>query len=72
MEQLTSFINKIKSKDKKIRYKALDEIMKLSRSRKIKQKTEILKILNEKSFSEEWEVKKSDKVFLSIMTSENE
>ena len=55
MEQLTSIINRIKRKDKKTRYKALDEIMKLSRSNKRKQKAELLKILNEKSFSDNWE-----------------
>ena len=55
MEYAVNIINRIKSKDKKTRYKALDEIMKLSRSRKRKQKAELLKILNEKSFSTEWE-----------------
>ena len=55
MEQLTSLINRIKSKDRKARYKVLDQIMELSRSKKIKQKAELLKILNEKSFSTEWE-----------------
>lgn len=55
MEHINKFIENIKSKDKKVRYKALDEIMKLSRSNKRKQKTELLKILNEKSFSKNWE-----------------
>ena len=55
MEYAVNIINRIKSKDRKIRYKALDEIMNLSRSRKRKQKAELLKILNEKSFSKDWE-----------------
>ena len=45
----------LKSKDKKKRYKARDEIMKLSRSMKRKQKAELLNTLNEKSVSPDWE-----------------
>ena len=55
MNNIFYLINSIKSKDKKTRYRALDDIMKLSRSKKIKQKTELLKVLNEKSLSKEWE-----------------
>lgn len=48
-------IEKIKSKDKKIRYKALDKVMELSRSNKNKQKEELLRILNGRVSSENWE-----------------
>ncbi|MFH1641914.1 MAG: hypothetical protein ABIC04_03360 [Nanoarchaeota archaeon] len=57
MSEVLKLVNTIKSKDKKERYKALDSIMWLSRSRKAKQKAELLKILNEKSFSDDWEKK---------------
>ena len=57
MNKLLKIVNNIKSKDKKLRYKALEGITHISRSRKIKQKIEILKILNEKSFSLRWEEK---------------
>lgn len=55
MKSVTTLINRIKNKDRKIRCKALDDIMMLSRSQKRKQKTELLKILNHKSFSPECE-----------------
>ena len=55
MNETLNLINSIRSKDKRERYKALDEIRDLSRSRKTNQKTELLKILNDKSFSDDWE-----------------
>lgn len=45
-------IENLKSKDKKIRYHVLNDIMKLFRSKKRTQKAELLKILNEKNFNE--------------------
>lgn len=48
-------IENLKSKDKKIRYQVLNDIMKLSRSKKRIQKAELLKILNETSYSSNWE-----------------
>ena len=53
--EVNKLIERIKSKDQKIRYKALEEITKLSRSNKSKQKTELLKKLHEKVLSEDWE-----------------
>lgn len=55
MNEAGNLLEKIKSKDKKIRYQALEEVMELSRSKKSKQKIELLKILQEKASAENWE-----------------
>ena len=55
MNEINTLIEEIKSKDPKVRYKALEEIMKLSRSNKSKQKKELLDILHKKASSSSWE-----------------
>ncbi len=48
-------IDALKSKDKKVRYKVLDNIMKLSRSNKTTHKQEFLNLVLLKSDSKDWE-----------------
>ena len=55
MNEVNNLIERIKSIDKKVRNKALELVMKLSRSNKSKQKSEFLTILHNKAFSENWE-----------------
>src|SRR3989344_4478360 len=55
MSETNKLIEKVKSKDRKARYKALEEITKLSRSNKSRQKAELLKKLHEKASSSLWE-----------------
>ena len=55
MNEISIIIANIKSKDKKLRYLALEEIMAISRSNKKKQKAQLLNSLNEKAKSRDWE-----------------
>ncbi len=50
-----SLINSLKSKDKKARCRALDSILKLSRSNKTKWKKEFLNLILSKSTADGWE-----------------
>lgn len=55
MDDINELIERIKSKDQKVRCKALEEITKLSKSNRRKQKAEMLRILPEKASSSSWE-----------------
>ncbi|HIH11116.1 TPA: hypothetical protein HA241_02925 [Candidatus Woesearchaeota archaeon] len=55
MNEVNALIQRIKSNDKKVRYQALEQVMKLSRSNKRKQKAVFLSVLHEKALSEKWE-----------------
>ena len=54
MSEILNVVYDLKSNDKKIRYKALDQIMEISRSNEINQKKELLKILHHQAKSADW------------------
>ena len=55
MNEVNELIERIKSKDQKVRYQALELVVNLSRSNKRKKKRDLLNILHAKASSEHWE-----------------
>ena len=51
---IANIVQNIKSNDKIVRYKALDQVMDISRSNKVKHKAELLELLHQKAISTDW------------------